>query len=339
MKDGGSDAELPTVPVSTTRPFEQLVVENEKPQARRSIVRRCLLLAVAMALIVALGLVATLQRDAELFDDDYLPGGWSVDEDDDDQNTPINRLKAELHALTAEQARQRFGEITARGPAPPRQSKIDNFVVLYMENHASDHFFGCMDLPGYDGIRGHRIPKPDGTFVEVTCGHSDYVCKSGPSYDTFQGKFDPVHGQPHLYPYSPQSDDFSASHGVSATGQTAVAMFGPEQVPVKKAIAENFGVFNKMYTAVPSASSPNHLFTQSATSCGMQHNGLYNDCAPSARASRPRPLRRPLPPLDGLWLSHTRSELCGQPLSRRSRPSALKPVSTRGCAAQASAQM
>ena len=107
----------------------------------------------------------------------------------------------------------------------------------------------------------------------------------------------------------------------------------------KKAIAENFGVFNKMYTAVPSASSPNHLFTQSATSCGMQHNGLYNDCAPSARASRPRPLRRPLPPLDGLWLSHTRSELCGQPLSRRARPSALKPVSTRGCAAQASARM
>ena len=34
----------------------------------------------------------------------------------------------------------------------------------------------------------------------------------------------------------------------------------------------------RRYTAVPSASSPNHLFTQSATSCGMQHNGLYNDC-------------------------------------------------------------
>ena len=50
------------------------------------------------------------------------------------------------------------------------------------------------------------------------------------------------------------------------------------QIPIKSAIAQNFGVFNKLYTAVPSASSPNHLFTQSATSCGMQHNGLYNDC-------------------------------------------------------------
>ena len=50
--------------------------------------------------------------------------------------------------------------------------------------------------------------------------------------------------------------------------QVAVTAFGPEQIPVKRSIAENFGVFNKLYTAVPSASSPNHLFTQSATSCG-----------------------------------------------------------------------
>jgi len=55
-------------------------------------------------------------------------------------------------------------------------------------------------------------------------------------------------------------------------------MFAPEQIPIKTTLAQNFGVFNKMYTAVPSASSPNHLMTQSATSCGMQSNSLYNDC-------------------------------------------------------------
>lgn len=230
----------------------------------------------------------------------------------------LTRAAFEPSLGTAEEAKDRFGRITASGPPPPRQQKIDHFVMLYMENHAADHFFGCMDLPGYDGIKGHKIPKPTGGHIEVTCGHSDYVCKSGPSYDTFAGKFHPVTGHPHIYPYSPQSDNNSAFHGVSATGQTAVAMFGPEQVPIKKAIAENFGVFNKvrhagmrggshcsavfappppahahlrpppapmarvsprqLYTAVPSASSPNHLFTQSATSCGMQHNGLYNDC-------------------------------------------------------------
>lgn len=52
----------------------------------------------------------------------------------------------------------------------------------------------------------------------------------------------------------------------------------PEQLPIKHTLAKAFGVFNKMYTAVPSASSPNHLFTQSATSCGMKDNLLYDDC-------------------------------------------------------------
>ena len=66
-------------------------------------------------------------------------------------------------------------------------------------------------------------------------------------------------------------------HGASAGG-TAVTMFTPEQIPVKHAVAKEFGVFNKLYTAVPSASSPNHLFTQSATSCGMQTNTLYDKC-------------------------------------------------------------
>jgi len=163
---------------------------------------------------------------------------------------------------------------------PPRQQKINHFVMLYMENHAADNYFGCMDLPGFDGIKGHTVPKdpsdPSKGVVNITCGAAPYVCKGGPSYDTYAGKF-PPNGQANNYPYSPQDDKYSALHGASEGG-TAVTMFAPEQIPIKKAIAENFGVFNKMYTAVASASSPNHLFTQSATSCGMQTNTLYNDC-------------------------------------------------------------
>ena len=223
-----------------------------------------------------------------IFDARYRPGGWDADDDDDDDDNPVVKLKNELHLLTPEEAKRRFGSLSSdervhRAIARrPKQSKIDHFVVLYMENHAADHFFGCMDLPGFDGIKGgHTIPKdpsdPSKGDVKVTCGDADYVCTSGPGYATFDGKF-PSGGQPHIYPYSPQDDKYSAAHGASATGSTAVKMFSPEQVPIKAAIAEHFGVFNKLYTAVPSASSPNHLFTQSATSCGMQHNGLYNDC-------------------------------------------------------------
>ena len=84
-------------------------------------------------------------------------------------------------------------------------------------------------------------------------------------------------------------------HGGSATGETSVKMFSPEQVPIKAALAKQFGVFNKLFTAVASASSPNHLFTQSATSCGMQHNGLYNDCL-GPTVTSPHPTGHPTPP-------------------------------------------
>ena len=149
-----------------------------------------------------------------------------------------------------------------------------------MENHAADHFFGCMDLPGFDGIRGHRVPvdPTDASkgFINITCGAAPYVCSKGPAYATWNGKF-AKDGNPNKYPYSVQSDNYSAWWG-AAENSTAVTMFSPEQVPIKAAIAQNFGVFNKLFTAVPSASSPNHLFTQSGTSCGMTSNVLWKQC-------------------------------------------------------------
>eukprot|EP01047_Picozoa_sp_COSAG01_P070236 COSAG01_NODE_10591_length_2116_cov_1.496300_3_plen_190_part_00 len=37
-------------------------------------------------------------------------------------------------------------------------------------------------------------------------------------------------------------------------------------------------LFNKYFTATPTASTPNHLFAQSATSCGQTGNSLYSTC-------------------------------------------------------------
>ena len=219
-----------------------------------------------LALLLAVGLAVALGAD---------------DDGADDDGEAVNAaLKAEF--IQAAKA-GRFGRIEPVMPTPSRQHKIDHFVVLYMENHAADNYFGCMGLPGFDGIeKGHSIPvdpnDPSKGVVNVTCdGSAPYVCRSGPGYDTFAGKFPAVGGSPHKYPYSAQDDKYSALHGASAGG-TAVTMFTPEQIPVKHAIAKEFGVFNKLYTAVPSASSPNHLFTQSATSCGMQTNTLYDKC-------------------------------------------------------------
>ena len=159
-------------------------------------------------------------------------------------------------------------------------SKIEHFVVLLMENHAADHMFGCMDLPGYDGIKpGHSLPKdpsdPLRGTINVTCTGTEYVCQNLSGYDTFASKFGGNGSNPHRYPYSPQHDHNSALHGAQGA---AVQLFAPDQLPIKTTLARNYGVFNKLYTAVPAASNPNHLFIQSATSCGLTSNGLYDDC-------------------------------------------------------------
>jgi len=233
-------------------------------------------------LVALVAQAAAINRAARPNDDD---------DDEDDGMDQFEKLNHQLFKLTPEQSRQRFGSRVPRFPTPPRQDKVDHFVVLYMENHAADNMFGCMGLPGFDGIEGgHTLPKdptdPSKGVFNVTCGTAPYQCSGGPAYDTFAGKFAPD-GNPHSYPYSPQSDKWSALHGASEGG-TAVRMFSPEQIPIKAALARQFGVFNKLYTAVPSASSPNHLFTQSATSCRMQCNGLYNDCG-GPNVSFPQP--------------------------------------------------
>ena len=135
-----------------------------------------------------------------------------------------------------------------------------------------------MDLPGADNGAPRTLFKDpknrSAGNISVTCGKAPYVCSGGMGYDTFAPKFG-AGGNPHLYPYSPQSD---ANSGLNGAGSQAVEMFGPEQLPIKSAIVREFGVFNKFYSAVPAASTPNHVFTQSATSCGMADNVLWNQC-------------------------------------------------------------
>ena len=166
---------------------------------------------------------------------------------------------------------------------PPRQQKIDHFVVLFMENRAFDHLIGCMDLPGIDGIppEGLLIPRDPTNltkgFANVSCGTSPYVCSGSPGYSQFRAKFAPE-ADASAYPYGTQGNEYSYHNGASGS---ALHMFSAAQQPVKHALARAFGVFNKLYSAVPGWSSPNHLFAQSGTSCGIHDNVLYSECGGS----------------------------------------------------------
>lgn len=157
------------------------------------------------------------------------------------------------------------------------EPKIKHLVVLLMENRATDHLFGCMAKEGIIGLDGvdnnHRIPtQPDDpnndTYVNVSCGTANYVCKHGPPYSTFQLKVKQGTNAS-FYPYGPQDDKYSYSNGAH---DNALMMFNSSMLPIKTSIAKNFAVFNKMHGSVASFSTPNHLYWHSGTSCGLSTN-------------------------------------------------------------------
>eukprot|EP01046_Picozoa_sp_COSAG06_P017672 COSAG06_NODE_1208_length_10261_cov_5.380634_5_plen_130_part_00 len=47
-------------------------------------------------------------------------------------------------------------------------------------------------------------------------------------------------------------------------------------------LSQHYGVHNRMFVSFPGSSWPNHLFAQSATSCGIAANVMYNKCGGKA---------------------------------------------------------
>ena len=78
-----------------------------------------------------------------------------------------------------------------RDAAPAVDSRIKHFVVLLLENRPFDHMFGCMGLPGADGIPSEgRLLCDNGDCTRnttVSCGTAPYVCSGAgrkyPHYD------------------------------------------------------------------------------------------------------------------------------------------------------------
>ena len=205
-------------------------------------------------------------------------------------------LKRKLPFISMDEGTAAIRRAATSVPPPRTQDKIKHFVVLLLENRAFDHIFGCMldDKPGIDGLSDahtvnnvcvDKVNCPKQKELNVSCGTAQYVCEThtygGGEFDLFAGHFSTLPGDntsnTSTYPYSQQSDSFSGRH-LLGNKSFPLAMFNGSQLPVKRAIADEFGVFNKYFTSVPSASYPNHMMAQSATSCGIHDNIHYNEC-------------------------------------------------------------
>jgi hypothetical protein len=146
-----------------------------------------------------------------------------------------------------------------------------------------------MDLPGADNGAPRTLLRPNGSTVNVTCGNGEYVCHGGGrSYSTWTPGFGVGKDvNPNLYPYSSQTDANAAADGVGPEGW-AIQMFSPEQIPVKAAIAKEFGVFNKFFSAVPAASTPNRANPELSTINGSPvRAALLTTCSRGSRSVHP----------------------------------------------------
>jgi phospholipase C len=161
---------------------------------------------------------------------------------------------------------------------------IKHFLVIFFENRSFDHIFGCAtkELPGIDGVTAGmgnwRDPNDHSKgFVNVGCGKAEYVCShdedhSFPGYKKMIFGADETVGAQAPYPNATMS-------GFANHSEPSMEAFAPEQLPVKIALAKEFGVFNNFYAALPGPSQPNHMFAQSGTSCGATETGVvFEQC-------------------------------------------------------------
>ena len=180
------------------------------------------------------------------------------------------------------------------------QGDIKHFLVLFMENRAFDHIFGCSadELPGIDGVTpgmGNWVDPANKSkgFVPVGCGAAQYVCTQNPDH-SFVGTTKEIWGagitDGARAPYPNATMSGYANYSLSS-----MRAFNASQLPIKIALAKEFGFFNNLYASIPGPSQPNHMFAQSATACGARPRlGCYTMSAVAGCRSflRRRPTTR-----------------------------------------------
>lgn len=201
------------------------------------------------------------------------------------------------------------GTTTARAPAP--SAAFEHVVVLMMENRSFDQILGWLypgtqPRPGqrFDGLAGKSwtnpsrsgVPVPahrfDGTVEEVLISPTVNAGEGYPhTLRQLWGSRD-LDGGPTMDGFVVDYQDHLRSylHRDPTVAEYAQVMggFGPGALPVVSTLAEQFGVFDHWFSAVPADTWPNRAFFHAATSNGFMSNsggggyGKWLNAAPVA---------------------------------------------------------
>jgi phospholipase C len=166
---------------------------------------------------------------------------------------------------------------------PRFTTKIENIVVLVLENRSFDHMLGF--LPGVNGLKGdegnHTDPaSPGSPFIQVS-RDAQYLgdLDIDPSHEVTNvneqlfGSFaGPQPGGAHnigfVSNYARQQD----KDGNFANGPNIMKCFDPAKLPVLTKLAKEFAVCDRWHSSVPGQTWPNRFFLHCATSDGFVDN-------------------------------------------------------------------
>ena len=150
--------------------------------------------------------------------------------------------------------------------------RIKHVVVLYEENRAFDHLLGHQKALKVDGLKGtesNPIDRKDPSkgSVEVFAG-APYVAVEQPrhGYAPYQMKLDVQDNVPRMDGFV--EFEMSVHKKNTSVADAVMQGFSDGALPISTALASEFAVFDRWYTAFPGPSWPNHMFSYSATAAG-----------------------------------------------------------------------
>ncbi|PYP87392.1 MAG: hypothetical protein DMF61_10290 [Blastocatellia bacterium AA13] len=178
--------------------------------------------------------------------------------------------------------------------------KIENIVVLMLENRPFDHMLGFLKSQIYpiEGLTGNEtIPMdPDDSSSQPVAVNNGANYRGDFNVDPNDDKtfIDPGHevdsvhqqifrgassAQPinegFVYDYLQQSN--KSGPNTPQHAQDIVRCFAPEKLPVLTTLAQEFAVCDHWFSSMPGPTWPNRLFVHAATSAGQTDNSLHED--------------------------------------------------------------
>jgi phospholipase C len=175
------------------------------------------------------------------------------------------RLVAALGALTLATASWVFAAPAAAAPRFPAAEDLEtttpikHFMVLMQENHSFDNYFGT--YPGADGIpEGTCMPVDPVNLPATECIEPHHleeqaITDLGHNSDVFAAEFN-----------NGKMDGFVSAFADQPTvGDRAMGYYDDRDLPFYWNIADNYVLFDRLFTSAATGSVGNHFFWTTAT--------------------------------------------------------------------------